>query len=203
MKPAKKPSAKPVAKSVKKPLAKPVAKSAKKPLAKPASKSAKKPLAKRANAEGPAKRRSLGAAKKVAAKAKKPIGPRVAPAKDKAAQSDLDTVSWWDDFYRVVRRIPKGRVTTYGAVAMFAGRPRAARHVGYAMAALKDTRKNRDVPWQRVLGAASGQRARVTIKDPVGGAMQRAILEAEGVVFDTLGRISLARFGWKGPGSRG
>jgi methylated-DNA-protein-cysteine methyltransferase-like protein len=83
-------------------------------------------------------------------------------------------------------------------VALFAGYPRAARHVGWAMAALKDTGKNRGVPWQRVLGAAPRERARVTIKDPVGGAVQRAMLEAEGVVFDRLGRVELSRFGWRG-----
>jgi methylated-DNA-protein-cysteine methyltransferase-like protein len=115
------------------------------------------------------------------------------------ASSDLDTVSWWDDFYRVVRLIPAGRVSTYGAVALFAGYPRAARHVGYAMAALTGTGVNADVAWQRVLGAAPRGRAKVTIKDPVGGAMQRAMLEAEGVVFDGLGRVELARFGWTGP----
>lgn len=114
------------------------------------------------------------------------------------AAAALETVTWWDDFYGVVRRIPLGRVTTYGVVAALAGYPRAARHVGYAMAALKETGKNRDVPWQRVLGAAPGRHARVTIKDPIGGAMQRAILEAEGVVFDARGRVALDVYGWNG-----
>lgn len=123
-------------------------------------------------------------------------------AKRVAKKSDYETVSWWDDFYRVVRRIPRGRVSTYGAVAAFAGHPRAARHVGYAMAALKDTKKSRDVPWQRVLGAAPRDRARVTIKDPIGGAMQRALLEAEGVRFDAAGRVELSVFGWSGPRRR-
>jgi methylated-DNA-protein-cysteine methyltransferase-like protein len=115
-----------------------------------------------------------------------------------AVTSDLDTVSWWDDFYAVVRRIPRGRVTTYGAVALLAGHPRAARHVGWAMAALKDIPKHRGIPWQRVLGAASKIRARVTIKDPVGGGLQRAMLEGEGVVFDAHDRVDLTRFGWSG-----
>jgi methylated-DNA-protein-cysteine methyltransferase-like protein len=102
-----------------------------------------------------------------------------------------------------VRRIPRGKVTTYGAVALLAGYPRAARHVGWAMAALNDAKaKHRDVPWQRVLAAAPGERARVSIKDPVGGAIQRAMLEAEGVVFDRLGRVELVRFGWSGRAAR-
>jgi len=144
-----------------------------------------------------APKRSRAIAKQLAVPA------RPARKKARAAASDVDTVSWWDDFYRVVRAIPRGRVTTYGAVAAFGGHPRAARHVGYAMAALKETGRNRDVPWQRVLGAAPRDRAKVTIKDPVGGAVQRALLEAEGVRFDALGRVDLGAFGWTGPGHDG
>jgi methylated-DNA-protein-cysteine methyltransferase-like protein len=118
------------------------------------------------------------------------------------ASSEERTVSWWDDFYRIVRLVPPGRVTTYGTVAALGGHPRAARHVGFAMAALKDTKKNREVPWQRVLGAAPGRRAKVTIKDPVGAALQRAILEAEGVEIDARGRVDLDRFGWAGPSAK-
>jgi methylated-DNA-protein-cysteine methyltransferase-like protein len=105
--------------------------------------------------------------------------------------------SGWSRFYRVVRRIPRGRISTYGAVAAFAGHPRAARHVGYALAALRGT--SHDVPWHRVLGARSRRKAMVTIKDPTGGALQRERLEAEGVAFDAWGHVSLERFGWSGP----
>jgi methylated-DNA-protein-cysteine methyltransferase related protein len=106
------------------------------------------------------------------------------------------TVSWWISFYRVVRRIPHGRVTTYGAVALLAGRPRAARHVGFALAALKESGPHAGVPWHRVLGSRSGNRAAITIKDPMGGAVQRMLLEGEGVVFDDRGAVPLDRFGW-------
>ncbi|KYF86283.1 cysteine methyltransferase [Sorangium cellulosum] len=105
-------------------------------------------------------------------------------------------MSWWDAFYRVIRRIPAGRVCTYGAVSAMAGHPRAARHVGYALAALKETGEGAGVPWQRVLGSRPRHRAAVTIKDPVGGALQRKLLEAEGVEFDERGNVSLERFGW-------
>lgn len=133
------------------------------------------------------------------ATAKKTAQRRVSKKPDPGpSPSEYETVSWWEDFYRVVRQVPFGRVTTYGAVAAFGGHPRAARHVGYAMAALKDG-KNEDVPWHRVLGAAPRQRAKVSIKDPIGGAMQRGLLEAEGVLFDALGRVALDRFGWSGP----
>jgi methylated-DNA-protein-cysteine methyltransferase-like protein len=101
----------------------------------------------------------------------------------------------WAAFYRVVRSIPRGRVTTYGAVAALAGRPRYARHVGFALTALRG-RSAGAVPWQRVLGARSRGFAVVCIRDPVGGALQRELLEREGVVFDERGRVDLARFGW-------
>lgn len=100
----------------------------------------------------------------------------------------------WDRFYGVIRRVPKGRVTTYGAVALAAGFPRAARHVGYALAALRGGRH--DVPWQRVLAARPRGFAAISIKDPMGAAVQRQLLEAEGVAFDSRERVSLAEFGW-------
>src|SRR5262249_58523086 len=83
-------------------------------------------------------------------------------------------------------------------VSLLAGRPRAARHVGFAMAALKASGPNGDVLWHRVLGSKSKTRARVAIKDPMGGAVQRMLLEGEGVEFDARGGVSLERFGWSG-----
>lgn len=156
--------------------------------------------AKKKTAPRSATKKAAKAAPKRAAKKTAKRAPAPAPARRdrQSARSDWETVSWWEDFYRVVRRIPEGRVTTYGAVAALGGHPRSARHVGYAMAALKDTRANQDVPWHRVLGAAPRDRAKVSIKDPIGGAMQRGLLEAEGVEFDDLGRVELARFGWNG-----
>jgi methylated-DNA-protein-cysteine methyltransferase-like protein len=100
----------------------------------------------------------------------------------------------WSSFYRVVRRIPRGRVTTYGVVAVLAGKPRAARQVGFALAALRGTRH--DVPWHRVLGARPRGMAAVSILDPVGAAVQRKLLEQEGVAFDDRGRVALGRVGW-------
>lgn len=100
----------------------------------------------------------------------------------------------WSVFYDVVRRIPRGRVATYGQVALLAGRPGAARQVGYALAALRGARHR--IPWQRVLAARPRDRAGVSILDPMGAAVQRALLESEGVRFDARGRVALAEFGW-------
>ncbi|MBK9518082.1 MAG: MGMT family protein [Anaeromyxobacter sp.] len=101
----------------------------------------------------------------------------------------------FEPFYRVVRRIPRGRVATYGQVAALAGRPRGARLTGYALGALRTTVN--DVPWQRVLGARGRDRAGVSLKDPIGAGVQQALLEREGVTFDARGRVDLARFGWR------
>jgi methylated-DNA-protein-cysteine methyltransferase related protein len=107
----------------------------------------------------------------------------------------------WEAYYRVVRRIPRGRVATYGQVALLAGRPRAARHVGFALAALRGGRHR--VPWQRVLGARSRAWAAISILDPMGAAMQRLLLEREGVELDARDRVSLPRFGWTPRPTRG
>ena len=93
--------------------------------------------------------------------------------------------------YAVVRRIPKGRVATYGQVAELAGLPRAARQVGYAMAALRPSTR---VPWQRVVNA----RGEVSVRaEPGAEQVQRRRLEREGVRFDAAGRIALSRYGWQ------
>src|SRR3990172_13123747 len=101
----------------------------------------------------------------------------------------------WDRFYRVVKRIPRGRISTYGEIAERAGLPRLARHVGYALSALRGG--HRDVPWQRVLGKRGRKHAGISLRDPAAAAVQRRLLLAEGIEFDPLGRASLERFGWQ------
>ncbi len=103
----------------------------------------------------------------------------------------------WRRFYVVIRRIPRGRVSTYAQVAAVAGNPRLARHVGFALAALKETEEPHDVPWQRVLGARPRGRAQISIKDPVGAALQRELLLREGVELDGRDRVELAKYGWR------
>lgn len=97
------------------------------------------------------------------------------------------------DFYAVVRRIPEGRVLTYGQLAELAGRPGAARAAG---AAMRCSPEHLGLPWQRVIGKKSRGQGRVSILDPIGGAVQRQLLEEEGVVFSESGGVRLADFGW-------
>ncbi len=94
--------------------------------------------------------------------------------------------------YAVVRRVPVGRVTTYGEVAWLAGLPGRARQVGYALHALRS--EDEGVPWQRVVNARGEVSPRA---EPGLDGLQRRMLEAEGVVFDARGRIDLERFRWR------
>lgn len=93
----------------------------------------------------------------------------------------------------VVRAVPPGRVTSYGAVAALAGAPRAARGVGAALNALPaDT----DVPWWRV----ANRDGQLTIPSTLGlRALQRTLLQREGVAFLEDGRVDLAEHEWEGP----
>lgn len=99
--------------------------------------------------------------------------------------------SSYPSIYRIVRRIPPGRVATYGQVAWLAGLPGHARLVGYAMhAASADDL----VPWHRVVNAQG--RISTRSEGPGGSVLQRLRLEREGIVFDAGGRLSLEQFGW-------
>ena len=93
--------------------------------------------------------------------------------------------------YSVVRRIPRGRVATYGQVATLAGLAGHARQVGYALNALPDATA---VPWHRVVNAAG----RISVRAVPGGELvQQLLLEKEGVRLDARGRIPLDRLRWQ------
>ena len=92
----------------------------------------------------------------------------------------------------VIRRIPRGRVATYGQVAALAGRPGAARAVGRT---LRDAPPGARVPWHRVIGAPG--RIAPALLASEAGREQRRRLRAEGVEVDERGRVSLAAHGWR------
>jgi methylated-DNA-protein-cysteine methyltransferase related protein len=101
--------------------------------------------------------------------------------------------SSYERIWDVVRRIPAGRVATYGQIARIAGLGGAARLVGYALHALPE--KGHRVPWQRVINA----QGRISQRGFEGvERIQRRLLEREGVRFDARERVDLARFGWRG-----
>ncbi|MDR0530741.1 MAG: MGMT family protein [Oscillospiraceae bacterium] len=99
---------------------------------------------------------------------------------------------FYQTVYEIVRRIPRGKVATYGQVARLAGNPRMARQVGWA---LHQNPEPGVIPCHRVLNrfgsccegfAFGGQEA------------QRALLEGEGVGFGAQGLVDLARYQWDG-----
>jgi methylated-DNA-protein-cysteine methyltransferase-like protein len=92
--------------------------------------------------------------------------------------------------YAVVRRIPKGRVATYGQVAALAGIAGHARQVGYALHALP---QGSTVPWHRVVNA-SGEIS--TRSMPGAELIQQQLLAREGVRLNGRGRVALSRTRW-------
>lgn len=100
---------------------------------------------------------------------------------------------FFEQVYALVRRVPPGRVTTYGGIARALGAPSRAREVGWALAALAD---EHDVPAHRVVNARGELSGGWAFGSP---AVQRRLLEAEGVRFDGRGAIPLERYGWVPP----
>lgn len=89
----------------------------------------------------------------------------------------------------MVARIPTGRVMCYGQIATILGSPRAARAVGYALRAGPE-----GLPWQRVINA----QGKISIKGELERPMvQRMLLEAEGIQFNTSHACSLKDLRWE------
>ena len=91
----------------------------------------------------------------------------------------------------VIRRIPKGWVATYGQVAVMAGLPRRARLVGHVLQHLGPAT---DIPWHRVVNAKG--EISCTPSRNGGDALQRRLLEQEGIEFNAADRFDLERFRW-------
>ena len=98
---------------------------------------------------------------------------------------------YYDDVYDLVMRIPRGKVSTYGRIAAMTPVPRGARGVGWALAGL-GPQQGQIVPWWRVINAAG------RISNEYNAALQRELLEAEGIAFDEDGYVDLGRYLWDG-----
>ena len=102
------------------------------------------------------------------------------PANDKAYQERV---------YEIVRKIPRGRVMTYGQIAGILGEGYTPRTVGYVMHAAE----TEGGPWQRVINSQGKcSTGRLTI--PLN--LQQSMLEQEGVEFDAKGRCDLGKYEW-------
>ena len=93
----------------------------------------------------------------------------------------------WDPVYKLVKQIPRGRVTTYGALAKALRLRGGARTAGRAMAA---TPSGRGIPWHRVVG----DRGKLLIREPY-ASLQRKLLESEGISL-LESRVDLHLHGW-------
>lgn len=105
-------------------------------------------------------------------------------------------ITYFQKAIEMVKRIPRGEVTSYGQIAiLISGSIRGARAVGYALAALNEE-ESKIVPWWRVVNA----QGRISASHAHMGAIrQRALLEAEGVVFNEDERIDFSKYGWDAP----
>lgn len=93
----------------------------------------------------------------------------------------------WDPVYQLVKQIPRGRVTTYGALAKALRLRGGARTAGRAMAA---TPSGKGIPWHRVVG----DRGKLLIREPY-ASLQRKLLQSEGVQIMEF-RVDLKRHLW-------
>jgi methylated-DNA-protein-cysteine methyltransferase related protein len=93
----------------------------------------------------------------------------------------------WKRVYELVKRIPRGRVLTYGQLARRLRLRGGARAAGHAMAACPS---GQGIPWHRVVGAGG----RLLVREPY-ASLQRRLLASEGVRVEGL-RVELARHAW-------
>ncbi len=97
-------------------------------------------------------------------------------------------VAPFESVWRLVRRIPRGRVMTYGQISLLIDRRLTPVGVGWAIRAAKEGA----IPWQRVVNARGG-----ISTDGEHPGLQRTMLEAEGMRFGSDGTLDLKRYGFR------
>jgi methylated-DNA-protein-cysteine methyltransferase related protein len=100
-----------------------------------------------------------------------------------------ETEGYRERVYELVRRIPTGRVMTYGQLADMLGEGYTARTVGFVMHSADEE----TTPWQRVINSQGACSTGRVILPP---DKQQRMLEAEGITFDARGRCDLNRYRW-------
>ena len=97
-----------------------------------------------------------------------------------------------DRAIKIIRQIPKGRVTTYGTIATLAGLPRGGRLVG---GVLHFNTEGEDLPWQRIINR-HGFISTKCLEHPK--VLQKALLEDEGIEVSSDFMVDLKKYGWFG-----
>ena len=100
----------------------------------------------------------------------------------------IDEPAYRKRVYDLVKEIPRGRVMTYGQIAIILGEGYTSRTVGYVMHGAED-----GVPWQRVINS-QGKISTGRLSIPVN--LQQSMLEQEGVVFSPKGKCDLEKYQW-------
>jgi methylated-DNA-protein-cysteine methyltransferase-like protein len=110
--------------------------------------------------------------------------------------------SVYDEIYKIVQTIPKGKVLTYGLVSHMIDGRMSAQGVGWALKALGTKKRKEEspindmksVPWQRVVNTQGGTSTHKIADIPPG--FQQHLLELEGIVFDEEGKMELPKYLW-------
>jgi len=92
--------------------------------------------------------------------------------------------------FKLIKSIPRGRVSSYGRIAAMAGDARQARQVAWI---LHSSSEKQGLPWHRVIGS----RGRISLPPSKGGREQRRRLEEEGVRVGSGGVVDLRKYGWE------
>ena len=98
--------------------------------------------------------------------------------------------SFTDNARRIIKKIPEGKVATYGQIAALAGNPRASRMVA-GILHLYSEKDN--LPWYRVIN----RQGKISLKPNDGYEVQKSLLENEGIIFDEKEAIDLDRYLWQ------
>jgi len=99
--------------------------------------------------------------------------------------------SSYQKIYQIVKKIPRGKVATYGQIAILAGFPRQARLIGYALNSLPE---DLEIPWHRVINS----QGKISFSADSGWyEYQKSLLENEGIEFSPAGKIDLQQFQWQ------
>ncbi len=141
-------------------------------------------------------REKRSAAVLLAPRSKRSAAPRRAASVPKALRTPTALENFRERIFGLIRRIPRGKVATYGQIAALAGYPRQARRVGQALGA---PHASADLPWQRVINAQGRVSARAPRPERALGAReaeQERLLRREGVRF-VQGKTDLERFRWR------
>ncbi|MCX6826772.1 MAG: MGMT family protein [candidate division Zixibacteria bacterium] len=106
----------------------------------------------------------------------------------------IEKMSMADNFHQraitIIKKIPRGKVATYGQIATMAGNPIGARQV---VRILHSSSEKENLPWHRIVNG----KATISLPKGSGYELQKAILQKEGIIFDKDDAIDFELYLWK------